>query len=75
MDLKPGEIKCEHCDGLGFLNKNFIPKTWVFIIYGCVYCNGTGKIDWITNIVGPSSFHLNRIYMNKAEYYDRIKNR
>ncbi len=38
MNLEPGEYKCDKCNGDG--------------VWYCIHCRGTGKLDWIENIVG-----------------------
>jgi len=47
-ELNEGEKHCEICSGVGILKEystaNFCPK-----------CKGTGKLDWIENIVGKEN--------------------
>ena len=44
MQLNPGEVKCNECNGIG---------TTLHDPYSiCNKCHGTGKLDWIENIVG-----------------------
>jgi hypothetical protein len=58
IELKEGEYICKKCKG-----KKFIYKTYKFHMnnepiqtggrkVSCKECNGTGKIDWVQNIVG-----------------------
>jgi hypothetical protein len=49
MNLKPGEVICEVCNGQGHVNQ----ENDVFSD-PCYYCYGTGKLDWIENIVGKT---------------------
>lgn len=48
-NIKPGEVKCEACNGTGKVEA-----------IRCQKCLGDGKLDWIENIVGkhPSSAFL-----------------
>lgn len=50
LDLKPGEVICDKCDGSGIIQttdkKFFIHKRQ------CDQCKGDGKLDWIENVVG-----------------------
>lgn len=56
MDLNPGEIICDKCNGRGL---TYTPSSKFSITghmsgdqYKCIKCKGTGKLDWIENIVG-----------------------
>lgn len=42
-----GEVFCDHCDGIGIDKSKKGPGT-----YHCKKCRGTGKLDWVENIVG-----------------------
>lgn len=50
MKLKPGELKCEKCNGIGWY---LIPSTISGYIE-CSRCLGSGKLNWIENIVGKT---------------------
>lgn len=49
MDLKPGETRCKKCKGTGFWHYRKSNKSNGII---CDKCNGSGKFDWVENIVG-----------------------
>ena len=49
MDLKPGEIRCDQCDGKGFIVNKYFGKPV------CNKCNGTGKLDWVEAVVGKKN--------------------
>jgi len=46
VELKLGEVICDECDG----NKSNLVDN--FYYFKCNKCHGTGKLDWIENIVG-----------------------
>ncbi len=77
MDLILGEYICKECNGTGLLN-SYRPKQPldpIFIVYDCTWCEGSGKADWVTNIVGKKGpFSLNRRSITKVEY-NEIKSR
>lgn len=55
MKLNPGEVKCKNCNGYGSLNpylKKKSSKSYSLIGIKCPKCLGTGKLDWIENVVG-----------------------
>jgi len=77
MQLKPSEYICKKCNGSGLFNayKPKEPLLPVFIVYDCIWCDGTGKVDWIANILGkrgPFKLSSRRITRNK---YNAIKTR
>jgi hypothetical protein len=42
---------CKHCDGFGFfveIRPDPVPNSWFCL---CLKCGGTGKIDWIQEIL------------------------
>lgn len=60
-NIKPGEVKCEVCDGTGKVGN-----------VRCKQCLGNGELDWIENIVGkrPSpAFIINDIVELLAEEF------
>ena len=42
VELREDEIICPICNGRGHTNKN---------IYVCEKCDGSGKVDWVSNVV------------------------
>jgi len=42
VELREDEIICPICNGRGHTNKN---------IYVCKKCDGSGKVDWVSNVV------------------------
>ena len=58
MDLNPGEILCDGCEGVG---KHSYKKSYGFTRYEIIECNickGTGKLDWIETIVGKKEKYI-----------------
>jgi len=56
MDLKPGEIKCDRCNGSG---ENYDPKfVKIWGITDCPKCWGEGKLSWVDNLVGKRDPYL-----------------
>jgi len=57
MKLNDGEVKCSKCEGTGKEPKSKEDC----LIYGCEFCGGTGKVDWVENamksIKNDSLFH------------------
>ena len=51
MKLKPGEVVCNRCNGSGKYPSSNNSSTCIDS-YKCFKCHGTGKLDWIENIVG-----------------------
>jgi hypothetical protein len=64
-DLEEGEVICNVCDGGGSYPKKFAeledPK-----YLRCYKCNGAGKLDWVTNVMGVKTKLLDR-YGLRAE--------
>jgi len=57
--MEPGYIKCKHCnDGKLILDNNHVKITY------CKTCGGSGKIDWIKNIVGCDTILDNKKWYN-----------
>ena len=49
-DLLPGEVICSKCKGHGFLPSTVSSmEEWQ---YQCDKCDGEGKVDWVTNVMG-----------------------
>jgi len=69
--MEPGYIKCKYCNDDNFILNNRIVK-----ISFCKVCGGSGKIDWITNILGNTHnikfnkwYHMGLIFDgNKMTY-------
>ncbi len=67
VKLGPGEYYCKYCKGTG---EEPAPQhmNYQTYVWECDHCNGTGKIDWIENVVG-----VNREYteedMKKNDIY------
>jgi len=74
VDLEDGEVICSRCKGSGLLNETGLvgvelPKDPSFIVFECYACCGTGKVDWITNIVGFNrEIFLTKRTVNQREY-------
>jgi DnaJ-class molecular chaperone len=52
MKLKPGEYKCDRCNGTGEIEL-INPDSFIGVYYEwCPKCKGEGKLDWIENVVG-----------------------
>jgi len=45
--FEEGEVECAKCDGTGYDQPS--PFRWM---YKCGRCEGTGKTDWVTNVMG-----------------------
>jgi len=57
VELEPGEVICDQCKGTGHPNNNEIDyndKFYFNVPHACDKCNGSGKLDWIENIVGKN---------------------
>jgi len=50
MKLEPGEYVCSVCNGNSYGKPNRNKRA-----FPCYNCDGTGKVDWITNAM-PKSF-------------------
>ena len=50
MELKPGEVICDKCNGSGLNKDPMFQDIWG--LTDCPKCDGKGKLDWIANIVG-----------------------
>ena len=49
LKLEEGEMICDKCEGKGCISSKIDPTT---MASSCQKCQGTGKVDWIENIVG-----------------------
>jgi len=63
MKLEPGETKCDKCDGIGNFGstteiQEYECRGVIHRVPGhteyklCPKCKGTGKLDWIEQVVG-----------------------
>jgi len=51
MELENGEIICDRCNGsIVDPDQDFGPQ--YSFDWGCKKCNGTGKLNWIQNVIG-----------------------
>ncbi len=63
FNLEEGEYICDKCGGTGRINNHnpyhSFPHSRSRTVF-CPMCQGTGKLDWIENIVGkkPVIFHF-----------------
>ena len=53
MDIISTKMICPKCKGMGFVNAKKYNK-----IESCEKCHGTGKLDWIENLVGKKKSNL-----------------
>jgi len=51
MKLEEGEVICPQCEGTGKPNNNKF-ENFYLVPKVCDKCHGSGKLDWIENIVG-----------------------
>lgn len=51
FNLKEGEMVCRICGGVGKVRKIRPPRKTPFYVM-CSHCQGTGRVDWVENIVG-----------------------
>lgn len=68
VTLEPGEVKCDMCNGEGRAGWT-IPiqhiRSYPII---CGKCRGTGKLDWIENIVGKRGCYIKPgIYVQEVD--------
>jgi len=73
IKLKEGEVICDKCNGTGgeYQDPNVGPKMSNYFIK-CDKCYGSGKLDWIENIVGKKD-RYKRIYsadLFEQEYHN-----
>ena len=55
LKLGPGEYKCKLCKGKGKIPAEKNPECIIGIVgqlTTCPECQGTGKLDWIENVIG-----------------------
>ena len=55
-NLKKGEVICSKCKGIGLVFKIKSNKGIIFK-NECPKCQGTGKLDWIENVVGKKPMY------------------
>lgn len=74
MDLNPGEVLCDRCDGkgnavVGYKIDNIDSTKEFEVLELCPKCRGWGKLDWIDNVVGhkQSSFTIYRQRVTPTE--------
>lgn len=53
MKLEKGEIVCDECDGVGLISPDVHTISYIYKI-DCPKCKGSGKLDWIENLVGKT---------------------
>ena len=60
LELKEDEMICDKCNGTGYHNDHAM-NNFSFIDPVCQKCQGSGKVDWISNITGekPKLFNTN----------------
>jgi len=69
LKLELGEVICDQCNGETFVRyteqrgKGFYPMKKT-----CDKCNGTGKLDWIENVVGKEKSTSNETIPNLYKY-------
>jgi len=56
MKLKPGEVKCDQCEGTGFPDNN--TNDDMINIFHCEKCDGYGKLDWIEAVLGKKGYYI-----------------
>lgn len=72
MELKPGEMICDACDGEG--NTSWIelptglPEPDIFS-GTCDKCHGFGKLDWIENVVGKKPSQIVPQYIHSLDHF------
>ena len=54
--LEEGEVICSKCEGVGFVDKIKSDNTSLYK-GSCPKCHGTGKLDWIENVLGKKPDH------------------
>ncbi len=63
--MESGYYKCKHCDnGRIIIDINLVRITY------CYICGGSGKLDWIENVVG----HHKKLKVDKWRHYKVIYN-
>jgi len=54
--MKEGEYECYECKGTGYTNNIHIENSLFYeCLVKCPICKGTGKLDWISNIIKPKN--------------------
>lgn len=63
--LLENERECFKCHGHGGYFLKSSPKSKTYVVAECIYCVGTGKVDWIQFIQKrPLAFHRRVIDIN-----------
>lgn len=52
MELKPGEVICDECEGATVIEHRVVNYRQRLT---CPKCHGTGKLDWVSIIVGKEN--------------------
>jgi excinuclease UvrABC ATPase subunit len=53
--MKEGEYTCYKCKGTGNFSMKCESPYFYECLVKCPICNGTGKLDWISNIIEPKN--------------------
>ena len=53
--MKEGEYVCYECNGSGKIDEPLIYDCLIKCEVRCPICKGTGKLDWISNIIKPQN--------------------
>ena len=65
--LKEGEIICSKCEGVGYTDKIKSNNAIIFK-NKCSKCLGTGKLDWIENVVGKKPMYNDGTSMTNISF-------
>jgi len=76
IKLEDGEIICSQCHGTGKPNNNKInyKDPFLRVPKDCDKCYGSGKLDWIENIVGkekPISYDYRMFYNYYRDFHNK----
>ncbi len=70
--LEEGEVICSKCEGEGWVKKDAAFPSLPGFSPRCSKCNGQGKLDWVSNIMGEiPHFHnlLSRDKDDRVQYF------